>query len=151
MDSIKQQAGQQAGQAGNDTLISGVLSMFGGNSGGGIGTLVETFRQKGLAGVAESWVSTGRNIPISPDQVEQVLGNERVQQLCAKFHISPEIVKSVLAEHLPNAVDRMTPAITVDAWKSFLVGKSAGKLSMRRKAVARMGESCRFHAAKKNL
>jgi uncharacterized protein YidB (DUF937 family) len=109
MDSIKQQAGQQAGQAGNDTLISGVLSMFGGNSGGGIGTLVETFRQKGLAGVAESWVSTGRNIPISPDQVEQVLGNERVQQLCAKFHVSPEIVKSVLAEHLPNAVDRMTP------------------------------------------
>jgi uncharacterized protein YidB (DUF937 family) len=110
MDSIKQQAGQQAGQAGNDTLISGVLSMFGGNSAvGGIGSLVETFRQKGLAGVAESWVSTGRNIPISPDQVEQVLGNERVQQLCAKFHVSPEIVKSVLAEHLPNAVDRMTP------------------------------------------
>ena len=42
-------------------------------------------------------------------------------------------------------------AMTVDACKSFLVGKSARKLSMRRKAVARMGESCRFHTAKKNL
>lgn len=110
MDSIKQQAGHQAGQAGNDTLVSGVLSMFSGNSAGGsIGSLVETFRQKGLAGVAESWVSTGRNIPISPDQVEQVLGNDRVQQLCDNFHVSPEIVKKVLAEHLPSAIDRMTP------------------------------------------
>ena len=42
-------------------------------------------------------------------------------------------------------------AMTVDACKAFSAGKSAGKLSMRRKAVLRMEESCRFHAAKKNL
>jgi hypothetical protein len=42
-------------------------------------------------------------------------------------------------------------AMTVDARKVFLVGKSARKLSLRRKAVLRMEESCRFHAAKKNL
>jgi hypothetical protein len=42
-------------------------------------------------------------------------------------------------------------AITVDACKVFSVGKSAGKLSLRRKAVIRMDESCRFHTAKKNL
>ncbi len=42
-------------------------------------------------------------------------------------------------------------AMTVDACKVFSVGKSAEKLSLRRKAVTRMGESCRFHAAKKNL
>ena len=42
-------------------------------------------------------------------------------------------------------------AMTVDACKVFSAGKSAGELSLRRKAVARMGESRRFHAAKKNL
>ncbi len=42
-------------------------------------------------------------------------------------------------------------AMTVDACKVFSVGKSAEKLSLRRKAVTRMGESCRFHTAKKNL
>ncbi len=42
-------------------------------------------------------------------------------------------------------------AMAVDACKSFLVGKSARKLSMRRKAVTRMGESCQCYAAKKNL
>ena len=42
-------------------------------------------------------------------------------------------------------------AMTVDACKVSLVGKSARELSLRRKTVTRMGESCRFHAAKKNL
>ena len=42
-------------------------------------------------------------------------------------------------------------AITVDACKVFSVGKSAEKLSLRRKAVLRMEESCRFHTAEKNL
>ncbi len=42
-------------------------------------------------------------------------------------------------------------AITVDARKAFLAGKSTRKLSLRRKAVLRMEESCRFHTAKKNL
>ena len=109
MDSIKQQVGQHVGEAGSDSIISGVLSMFGGNSGSGIGALVQAFREKGLAGVAESWVSTGSNLPISGDQIEQVLGNEKVQELCAKFNVSPDMVKNILAQHLPNAVDRMTP------------------------------------------
>jgi hypothetical protein len=42
-------------------------------------------------------------------------------------------------------------AMTVDACKVSPIGKSVGELSLRRKAVTRMGESCRFHAAKKNL
>ena len=42
-------------------------------------------------------------------------------------------------------------AITVDARKVSPIGKSVGELSLRRKAVLRMEESCRFHTAKKNL
>ena len=42
-------------------------------------------------------------------------------------------------------------AMAVDAYKVFPIGKSVGKLSLKRKAVTRMGESRRFHAAKKNL
>ena len=42
-------------------------------------------------------------------------------------------------------------AMTVDACKVFPVGKSAGELSLRRKAVTRMGESRRFYAAEKIL
>jgi hypothetical protein len=42
-------------------------------------------------------------------------------------------------------------AMTVDACKVFPIGKSVGKLSLRRKTVLRMEESCRFHTAEKIL
>ena len=42
-------------------------------------------------------------------------------------------------------------AMTVDACKVFVAGKSVEELSLRRKTVLRMEESCRFHTAKKNL
>ena len=42
-------------------------------------------------------------------------------------------------------------AMGFDARKVVPIGKSVGELSLRRKAVLRMEESCRFHAAKKNL
>ena len=42
-------------------------------------------------------------------------------------------------------------AMAVDAYKVSSIGKSVEELSLKRKAVTRMGESCRFHAAKKNF
>ena len=42
-------------------------------------------------------------------------------------------------------------AMAVDACKVSAIGKSVAELSLRRKAVTRMGESCRFHTAEKNL
>jgi hypothetical protein len=42
-------------------------------------------------------------------------------------------------------------AMTVDAYKVSSIGKSVEELSLKRKTVTRMGESCRFYAAKKNL
>ena len=56
-----------------------------------------------------SWVSTGQNAQISPDQVQQVLGTEQVQQVAAKAGISPEAAGSKLAEFLPLIVDKLTP------------------------------------------
>jgi hypothetical protein len=39
----------------------------------------------------------------------------------------------------------------LDACKAVFIGKSVKALTLRRKAISRMAESCRFHAAKKNL
>ena len=38
---------------------------------GGVGGLVEAFQKAGLGGVASSWVGTGANLPVSPDQITQ--------------------------------------------------------------------------------
>ena len=56
-----------------------------------------------------SWVGTGQNLPISAEQIQNVLGSERVKQFAAKAGISPEVASSKLAELLPAVVDRLTP------------------------------------------
>jgi uncharacterized protein YidB (DUF937 family) len=77
---------------------------------GGLSGLVQNFRDKGLGGLATSWVSTGENLPISADQIQHVLGSTQVEQLAAKVGISPEAASSQLSQLLPTIVDKLTPS-----------------------------------------
>jgi uncharacterized protein YidB (DUF937 family) len=76
---------------------------------GGLAGLVRSFHEKGLGELASSWVGTGQNLPISADQLQSVLGSERVKQLAAKVGISPEVAASELSQLLPIVVDKLTP------------------------------------------
>ena len=76
MDSMKNAATEKL--ASQNPLVSHLLSMFGGgNQTQGLSGLISSFQQKGLGGLVNSWVGTGENQPISPDQVEQGLGQEK--------------------------------------------------------------------------
>ena len=86
-------------------LISGVIEQHGGLSG-----LVTQFQKQGLGGVVQSWIGTGANAPISAEQIQQVLGSNTVTQLAAKLGLNPQDVAQKLAQMLPQAVDKMTPA-----------------------------------------
>jgi uncharacterized protein YidB (DUF937 family) len=88
-------------------IASGINQMIERN--GGVQGLVDRFEQKGLAGLAHSWVSTGPNQPISNDQLLHVLGPDTVAQLSAKLNVSQQELLGKLAELLPKEVDRMTP------------------------------------------
>ena len=76
---------------------------------GGVQGLVNQFEQKGLGGIAKSWVSTGPNLPISTAQLQQVLGSDNVAQIASKLNVSPQDLLNKLAELLPQTVDKMTP------------------------------------------
>jgi uncharacterized protein YidB (DUF937 family) len=116
LDSIKEtvmsEIGNRFAEIGSQHPIAAqLLSMFGGgNQAQGLGELVSTFQQKGLAGIVNSWVGTGANLPISADQIEQALGQQRVQQIAANFGLDPEVLKGQLAQVLPTVVDRLTPS-----------------------------------------
>lgn len=79
------------------------------NHPGGLSGLIQSFHEQGLGSIASSWVGNGENLPISSEQIQQVLGNERVQQLAAKAGISPEAASSTLSQLLPTLVDKLTP------------------------------------------
>lgn len=89
-------------------LAGGILEMLK-NQPGGLAGLVQTFQEKGLGGIVNSWVGTGQNLPISAEQIQGALGSEKVKQLAAKAGISPDLASSKLAELLPTVVDKLTP------------------------------------------
>jgi len=80
---------------------------------GGIQGVVNEFEQKGLGETVRSWVSTGPNQPISPDQMQRALGPDLLQQLSQKSGIPVQDLTRQLAEILPQAVDKMTPDGTI--------------------------------------
>src|SRR5512146_925045 len=82
---------------------------------GGLAGLVQAFQKNGLGDVVNSWVSTGKNLPISADQVKQVFGGDLLSQLAGKAGLSPEAASSQLSSLLPNLVDQLTPNGKIEA------------------------------------
>ncbi len=78
--------------------------------GGGLQGLIGQFEQQGLGHIVQSWVGTGENLAISPDQVQAVLGEPHIAAVAAKLGLSTADVTNQLAGLLPHAVDSVTPA-----------------------------------------
>lgn len=90
-----------------DDLMSSVMGLLGGQ--GGLQNLISQFGAKGLGDVIGSWVSTGKNLPISPEQLKGVLGDDTVKNIAAKLGIDSNALTSQLSNLLPDAVDKLTP------------------------------------------
>lgn len=108
LGSILNNSGQQPQQQGmGGGGLGGALGGLLG--GGGLGGLLNQFQQAGLGHVAQSWVGTGPNQQVTPDQLGQVFGQERVNQWSQQSGIPQHDLLSQLSQYLPHAVDQMTP------------------------------------------
>lgn len=100
--------GQQGAGGGNAAMINAVAGMLGQQQ-GGIGGLVQAFANQGLGEQAQSWVGTGQNIPVTPDQVQNVLGGDMLANLASQVGIPPEMASTVVSQVLPMLIDQLTP------------------------------------------
>jgi uncharacterized protein YidB (DUF937 family) len=80
---------------------------------GGLPGIVSQLQQQGLGPTVSSWVGTGPNQPISPDQVHQAFGPEVMGELAAKTGLNPQELAQKLSQVLPQVIDRLTPTGTV--------------------------------------
>jgi uncharacterized protein YidB (DUF937 family) len=106
--------GGLAGAGGLGSLLSGL-----GGSGvpsnpnsflsGGLNELMERFRETGHQDAAQSWVGTGPNREIAPNELEQAIGPDVINSLTEKTGLSREELLSRLSTELPRAVDQYTP------------------------------------------
>ena len=104
-------SGQQSGGLGG---LGGLLGNLGGAGAGGLlsgglGELVQRFQQNGHGEVAESWVGTGPNKEVAPQQLEQAIGPDVLDSLTQQTGLSREDILARLSKDLPHAVDQYTP------------------------------------------
>lgn len=80
---------------------------------GNLQGLVNQLQQGGLGPQVQSWLGSGPNMSITPDQLRAALGSDQVRQLAAHFGVPVDQVLNLLAQHLPTAVDQASPNGTV--------------------------------------
>ena len=83
--------------------------VLGDGSQGGLSAIVNKLQQAGYGDQVKSWLSDGQNIPITGDELQEVLGNAKVKELAAKYGIPIDQVGPILAQYLPKAVDKASP------------------------------------------
>jgi len=92
------------------TVLPAVLGQVLGNGGqGGLSAIVAKLQQSGFGDQVKSWLGNGQNLPITAEQLQEVLGNDTVKQLAAKYNIPIDQLSKVLAQQLPTAVDHASP------------------------------------------
>jgi uncharacterized protein YidB (DUF937 family) len=103
------------GGGGLGDLLSGGLGglLAGGAAGsilsGGLNDLLKQFQQSGQGDTVNSWVGTGPNKTISPNDLASALGSDKINALIAQTGLSRDDLLHGLSEYLPKVVDQLTP------------------------------------------
>jgi uncharacterized protein YidB (DUF937 family) len=76
---------------------------------GGLGGLLQSFQQSGHGDIINSWIGSGPNQPIAPDQLHRALGPQAVDNLSRLTGVAAPDLLSELSRVLPSVIDRLTP------------------------------------------
>ncbi len=74
----------------------------------GMDGLVAKFEQAGLKAQAQSWVSKGKNLPVTAAQMKAALGPE-LEKYAQKANMTVDAAAAKFAEIMPEIVDKLTP------------------------------------------
>ena len=71
--------------------------------------LINQFKQNGLGDVINSWIGTGQNQAVSPNQLREALGQKTINDLSRHSGAPQDDLLSQLSRYLPGVIDRLTP------------------------------------------
>jgi uncharacterized protein YidB (DUF937 family) len=110
MDDLKKMVvGQQGEVGGQSSMLDNLLEMLNDQKSGGITGLIQKFHEKGLGDLMSSWISTGKNLPMSADQIKDILGSDKIKELASKLNLGEHDTSKSLADLLPQLIDKLTP------------------------------------------
>ena len=110
-DSLAKNAlgGMLGGKQDPAAMLSGLLSDAGGLQG-----LMGKFQSAGFGDHFSSWVGTGENQPINADELQNAVGMDEIQRLASKLGMQTHTVLPLLAQFLPQMIDKLTPKGQID-------------------------------------
>jgi uncharacterized protein YidB (DUF937 family) len=71
--------------------------------------ILNKLQEAGLNKQVASWLSNGKNIPISKEQLRAALNDKELQQIARSLGVPVDQALDVLAKYLPDAVDQASP------------------------------------------
>jgi uncharacterized protein YidB (DUF937 family) len=90
------------------TVVNGFIERHGGVQG-----IVSQMESQGLGPTVKSWVGSGANLPITPDQIHTAFGSDAITRVAAQFGLNPQDLAQKLSQVLPQAIDKLTPGGTL--------------------------------------
>jgi uncharacterized protein YidB (DUF937 family) len=112
---------------GSGLLLQLALMMLQRN--GGLEGVLGKFREAGMGAQADSWVSRGQNMNISPDQLQQVFGSGSLNDIASQLGMSQNQAGSVMSEMLPELINQLTPQGQVTSESDDAIGEALDSLS----------------------
>ena len=98
-----------SGNAGSNldmgSLASALSGLTGGKGGFDLGAIMNNLDAGGLGDMAKSWLGDGANAGISPDQISDVIGSDKIAEFASKLGLSTEEATGGLSEALPQMID----------------------------------------------
>lgn len=96
--------------ASNPQLLQIIIGMLSnGGAEGGLGGLMGKFQQAGLGDAMNSWIGSGPNQPVSPDEMTSALGEDTVGNIASQLGVSQGEAAGQLSQLLPDIINQLTP------------------------------------------
>ena len=92
---------------GGSLLLQLALMMLQKN--GGLDGVLGKFRQAGMGAQADSWVSNGQNMNVSPDELQQIFGSGSINDVASQLGMSQNQAGSAMSQMLPELINQLTP------------------------------------------
>ncbi len=112
---INAPGGARSGGSLTDMIPGGLGGLLGGAAAGsvlsgGLASIIKGLQDNGHGQAAQSWIGTGPNKDIAPDDLAAALGSDTIDTLSQQTGVGRQELLAGLSQHLPDLVDQLTPA-----------------------------------------
>jgi len=122
--------GTGAQQSQHASALGAILSLINSPQVGGLAGLQSMFQQGGLGHIMSSWIGNGPNLPVSANQLQNVLHGGSLQQAAQQAGMDSSQFTNTMSTLLPHLVDKVSPngqLPDASALQQMLKGLAAGR------------------------